>query len=179
MNYAKFVSVHCFIRLLDILKTIVLYKLKYYNGLLPYGIGFRKSMYVWKHINEDRVQRNLVTIGQKQIVFPCCSLNSLCVVFAFQSDRILKNSIKYTVVLYMLVIFTPKHAILEAASPITTTFTRLFFSDFGIYKESFTNHFVCMYICRDIHNNYYSASQSNAKTYHYQGAKGYNIHYLF
>lgn len=79
----------------------------------------------------------------------------------------------------MLVIFTPKHAIPGAASPITTTFTRLFFSDFGIYKESFTNHFVCMYICRDIHNNYYSTSQSNAETYHYQGAKGYNIHYLF
>lgn len=109
------------------MKTIVLYKLKYYNGFLPYEIGFRKSMYVWKHINEDRVQRNLVTIGQKQIVFPCCSLNSLCVVFAFQSDRILKNPIKYTVTLYVLVIFTPKHAIPGAASPITTT-TSLDFS---------------------------------------------------
>lgn len=178
MKYAKFVSDHCFIRLLDILKTIALYKLKYYNGFLPYGIGFRKSMYVWKQINEDRVQRNLVTIGQKQIVFPCCS-RSLCVVFAFHSDRILKNPIKYTVILYVLVIFTPKHAIPGAASPITTTFTRLFFSNFGIYKESFTNHFVCMYICLEIHNNYYSASQSKAMTYHYQGANGYNIHYIF
>lgn len=71
----------------------------------------------------------------------------------------------------MLVIFTPKHAILEAASPITTTFTRLFFSDFGIYKESFTNHFVCMYICREIHNNYYSASQGKATTYIIKGLR--------
>lgn len=128
------------------MKTIVLYKLKYFNGFLPYGIGFRKSMYVWKHINEDRVQRNLVTIGQKQIVFPCFSL-SLCVVFAFQSDRILKNPIKYTVILYVLVIFTPKHAIPGAASPITTTFTRLFFSDFGIYikKVLQTTLFACIF----------------------------------